>query len=99
MHSRVTALVMLQVLRLSVFVSQKPTIPESIRQNYEQMEEERTKALIAIEKQRVAEKEAETLKKIAISEAEKNSFVSKIIMEQKLMERKVLGGSSKLIMR
>lgn len=65
----------------------KPTIPESIRQNYEQMEEERTKALIAIEKQKVAEKEAETLKKIAISEAEKNSFVSKIMMEQKLMEK------------
>lgn len=65
----------------------KPTIPESIRQNYEQMEEERTKALIAIEKQKVAEKEAETQKKIAISEAEKNSFVSKIIMEQKLMEK------------
>lgn len=65
----------------------KPTIPESIRMNYEQMEEERTKALIAIEKQRVAEKEAETLKKIAISEAEKNSNVSKIIMEQKLMEK------------
>ncbi|KNA24307.1 hypothetical protein SOVF_016670 [Spinacia oleracea] len=65
----------------------KPTIPETIRQNYEQMEEERTKALIAIEKQKVAEKEAETQKKIAISEAEKNSFVSKIIMEQKLMEK------------
>ncbi|XP_021756881.1 erlin-1-like [Chenopodium quinoa] len=65
----------------------KPTIPESIRHNYEQMEEERTKALIAIEKQKVAEKEAETQKKIAISEAEKNSFVSKIIMEQKLMEK------------
>ncbi|CAO2828369.1 unnamed protein product [Amaranthus hypochondriacus] len=65
----------------------KPTIPESIRQNYEQMEEERTKALIAIEKQKVAEKEAETQMKIAISEAEKNSNVSKIIMEQKLMEK------------
>lgn len=65
----------------------KPTIPESIRQNYVQMEEERTKALIAMEKQKVAEKEAETQKKIAISEAEKNAHVSKIIMEQKLMEK------------
>lgn len=46
-----------------------------------------SQALIAIEKQKVAEKEAETQKKIAISEAEKNSFVSKIIMEQKLMEK------------
>ncbi|KAK9750646.1 hypothetical protein RND81_02G210700 [Saponaria officinalis] len=65
----------------------KPTIPESIRYNYEQMEEERTKALIAMEKQKVAEKEAETQKKIAISEAEKNAYVSKIIMEQKLTEK------------
>ncbi|MED6157289.1 hypothetical protein PIB30_021940 [Stylosanthes scabra] len=65
----------------------KPTIPESIRRNFEQMEEERTKVLIAIEKQRVAEKEAETIKKMAISEAEKNANVSKILMEQKLLEK------------
>ena len=44
-------------------------------------------ALIAIEKQKVAEKEAETQKKVAISEAQKNAHVSKIIMEQKLMEK------------
>ncbi|KAL3654298.1 hypothetical protein CASFOL_003979 [Castilleja foliolosa] len=65
----------------------KPSIPESIRRNFEQMEEERTKVLIAIEKQRVSEKEAETHKKIAISEAEKYAHVSKIQMEQKLMEK------------
>ena len=35
----------------------------------------------------VAEKEAETKKKIALSEAEKNAQVSKILMEQKLMEK------------
>lgn len=40
-----------------------------------------------MEKQRVAEKEAETQKKIAISEAEKHAHVSKIQMEQKLMEK------------
>lgn len=45
------------------------------------------KVLIAIEKQKVAEKEAETSKKMAISEAEKNANVSKILMEQKLMEK------------
>ncbi|KAF5198265.1 Erlin-2, partial [Thalictrum thalictroides] len=71
---------------LSVRVT-KPTIPPSIRRNFEVMEEERTKALIAIERQKVAEKEAETLKKIALAEAEKNSQVSKIQMEQKLMEK------------
>ncbi|EEF50755.1 SPFH domain-containing protein 2 precursor, putative [Ricinus communis] len=65
----------------------KPTIPESIRRNFEQMEEERTKVLIAIERQKVVEKEAETKKKMAISEAEKNANVSKILMEQKLMEK------------
>ncbi|XP_062111471.1 uncharacterized protein LOC133822975 [Humulus lupulus] len=65
----------------------KPTIPESIRRNFEQMEEERTKVLIAIERQRVVEKESETKKKLALSEAEKNAGVSKILMEQKLMEK------------
>ncbi|KAL0386026.1 UNVERIFIED_CONTAM: Erlin-2-B [Sesamum radiatum] len=65
----------------------KPTIPDSIRRNFVQMEEERTKVLIAMEKQRVSEKEAETQKKIAISEAEKHAHVSKIQMEQKLMEK------------
>lgn len=45
------------------------------------------KVLIAIEKQKVVEKEAETSKKMAISEAEKNANVSKILMEQKLMEK------------
>ncbi|XVE74339.1 hypothetical protein DITRI_Ditri12bG0009200 [Diplodiscus trichospermus] len=71
---------------LSVRVT-KPTIPDSIRRNYEQMEEERTKVLISIEGQKVAEKEAETQKKMAISEAEKTATVSKILMEQKLMEK------------
>ncbi|KAK4430076.1 Ureide permease 1 [Sesamum alatum] len=65
----------------------KPTIPDSIKRNFVQMEEERTKVLIAMEKQRVSEKEAETQKKIAISEAEKHAHVSKIQMEQKLMEK------------
>ncbi|KAJ0974012.1 hypothetical protein J5N97_015977 [Dioscorea zingiberensis] len=65
----------------------KPNIPSSIKRNFELMEEERTKALIAIEKQKVAEKEAETQKKVALAEAEKNSQVSKILMEQKLMEK------------
>ncbi|KAG0464376.1 hypothetical protein HPP92_020445 [Vanilla planifolia] len=64
----------------------KPNIPEKIKRNFELMEEERTKALIAIEAQKVKEKEAETQKKIAVSEAEKNALVSKIIMDQKLTE-------------
>lgn len=65
----------------------KPNIPAVIKRNFELMEEERTKALIAIEAQKVKEKEAETHKKIALSEAEKNAQVSKILMEQKLTEK------------
>ncbi|XP_057962514.1 uncharacterized protein LOC131154048 [Malania oleifera] len=68
----------------------KPNIPDSIRRNFVQMEEERTKVLIAMERQKVSEKEAETNKKIAISEAEKNALVSKIQIEQKLMEKEGL---------
>ncbi|WAQ97460.1 ERLN2-like protein [Mya arenaria] len=44
----------------------KPKIPETIRQNYEKMEAEKTKLLIAVQKQRVVEKEAETDRKKAI---------------------------------
>lgn len=65
----------------------KPRIPSSIARNYEIMEEERTKVMIAIEKQKVAEKEAETLKKRAVSDAEKDADVSKIFMEQRIMEK------------
>ncbi|MFS7941663.1 putative Band 7 domain-containing protein [Helianthus anomalus] len=65
----------------------KPRIPERVRRNFEQMEEEHTKVLVAVERQRVAEKETVTQKKIAITEAEKNAYVSKIVMEQKLMEK------------
>ncbi|KAJ0681108.1 hypothetical protein HanPI659440_Chr16g0632021 [Helianthus annuus] len=43
--------------------------------------------LVAVERQRVAEKEAVTQKKIAITEADKNAYVSKIVMEQQLMEK------------
>ncbi|XP_028778180.1 erlin-2-B-like [Neltuma alba] len=68
-------------------ISVRVTVLESIRRNFEQMEEERTKVLIAIERQKVSEKEAETSKKMAISEAEKNANVSKILMEQKLAEK------------
>lgn len=68
----------------------KPTIPVSIARNYEIMEEERTKVLIAVEKQKVVEKEAETQKKMAVTEAEKKSHVSRILMEQRLMEKESL---------
>uniref|UniRef100_A0A2K1ZEJ8 Band 7 domain-containing protein n=1 Tax=Populus trichocarpa TaxID=3694 RepID=A0A2K1ZEJ8_POPTR len=46
-----------------------------------------TKPTIPKSRQRVAEKETETTKKMAISEAEKNANVSKILMEQNMMEK------------
>jgi len=45
------------------------------------------KVLIAIEKQKVLEKEVETQKKMAVTEAEKDAHVSKIVMAQKLTEK------------
>ncbi|CAH1795154.1 unnamed protein product [Owenia fusiformis] len=65
----------------------KPKIPEQIRKNYELMEGEKTKLLIAHEKQKVVEKEAETERKKAIIEAEKIASISKITWEQKIMEK------------
>ncbi|KAF4074165.1 hypothetical protein AMELA_G00236470 [Ameiurus melas] len=65
----------------------KPNIPESIRRNYELMETERTKLLIAVETQKVVEKEAETERKRAVIEAEKIAQVSEITFEQKVMEK------------
>ncbi|VDN57079.1 unnamed protein product [Dracunculus medinensis] len=60
----------------------KPKIPESIRQNYERMEAEKTKLLVAIEHQRVVEKEAETERKKAVIEAEKAAQVAAIQFQQ-----------------
>lgn len=68
----------------------KPKIPPSIARNYEIMEEERTKVMIAVEKQKVAEKEAETEKKRAITDAESKAGVSRIFMEQRIMEKESL---------
>ncbi|XP_078498881.1 erlin-1 [Lissotriton helveticus] len=65
----------------------KPKIPESIRRNFELMEGEKTKLLIASQRQKVVEKEAETEQKRALIEAEKNAQVAKIHYQQKIMEK------------
>jgi len=65
----------------------KPKIPEAIRRNYELMEAEKTKLLITTEHQKVVEKEAETERKKAVIEAEKQALVAKIKYEQKIMEK------------
>ncbi|KAI9111497.1 hypothetical protein K1719_017187 [Acacia pycnantha] len=58
----------------------------NIRHNLEQLEEEHIQVLIAVERQKVAETESETSKKIALSRAEENANVSKILMAQTLLE-------------
>ncbi|XP_069474081.1 erlin-2 [Ambystoma mexicanum] len=65
----------------------KPNIPETIRRNYELMESEKTKLLIAAQKQKVVEKEAETERKKALIEAEKVAQVAEIKFAQKVMEK------------
>jgi len=43
----------------------KPQIPEGIRANYERMEAEKTRLMVSVEAQKVAQMEAETSKKVA----------------------------------
>ncbi|KAL1229075.1 Erlin-1 [Trichinella pseudospiralis] len=74
----------------------KPKIPETIRQNYEQMEAEKTKLLIAEQHQKLVEKEAETERKRAIIEAEKVAQIAKIEYAQKILEKESLKKISEL---
>jgi len=62
----------------------KPRIPESIRLDYERMEAEKTKLLIAIQRQKVVEKEAETERKRAIIQAEKEAKIAEIKNQQQI---------------
>lgn len=68
----------------------KPKIPETIRKNYELMEGEKTKLLISVQHQKVVEKDAETDRKKALIEAEKEAQVAKIQYDQKIMEKESL---------
>merc|ERR1719392_567918 len=65
----------------------KPKIPEAIRKNYELMESEKTKLLISTQRQKVIEKDAETERKKAVIEAEKEAQVAKIKHEQNILEK------------
>lgn len=82
--------VMAPGLRVQAVRVTKPKIPETIRRNYELMEGEKTKLLIAAQRQKVVEKDAETDRKKAIIEAEKLASVSKINLEQKVQEKEAL---------
>ncbi|GLG94446.1 hypothetical protein R5R35_009791 [Gryllus longicercus] len=74
----------------------KPKIPETIRKNYELMEGEKTKLLISTQHQKVVEKDAETERKKAIIEAEKEALVAKIQFDQKIMEKESLQRMSQI---
>lgn len=62
----------------------KPRIPESIRLDYERMEAEKTKLLIATQRQKLVEKEAETERKKAIIQAEKEAKIEEIKNRQQI---------------
>merc|ERR1712038_1461753 len=74
----------------------KPKIPEAIRKNYELMESEKTKLLISTQRQKVVEKEAETERKKAVIEAEKEASVAKIQYERKILEKESLQKMAKI---
>merc|ERR1719192_1988526 len=65
----------------------KPKIPEAIRKNYELMEAEKTRLMISTQRQKVIEKDAETDRKKAVIEAEKEAMVAKIKYEQNIQEK------------
>lgn len=65
----------------------KPRIPEPIRRNFEQMEAEKTKLLIAEQAQKVIEKEAETERKRRTIEAQTEADISRIHSEKQVQEK------------
>lgn len=70
-----------------IFKVTKPKIPETIRRNYETMEQEKTQYMITTAHQKVVEKEAETDRRRAVIEAEKVAQVAKIEYEQKILSK------------
>jgi len=65
----------------------KPRIPEAIRRHYEDIESQRTKLQVAVEQQKLVEKEAETAHKKALIEAEKAAAVERVELERYLAQR------------
>jgi regulator of protease activity HflC (stomatin/prohibitin superfamily) len=65
----------------------KPRIPNSVRENYELIEAEKAKLFLAIERQKVVEKDAETEANRARINAEKEMMVRKIEIEKEILNR------------
>merc|ERR1719273_866536 len=74
----------------------KPKIPESIRKNYELMEAEKTKLMISTQRRKLVEKEAETARKKAVIDAERDAQVAKIEYERKILEKESLQKMAKI---
>lgn len=70
---------------LSIRVT-KPKLPAAIMKNYELMEAEKTKLMIAAQAQKVSEKEAETQRLLANIEAKKSAEVAAIRAEQEVAQ-------------
>jgi regulator of protease activity HflC (stomatin/prohibitin superfamily) len=70
---------------LSIRVT-KPKLPATIMKNYELMEAEKTKLMIAAQAQKVSEKEAETQRLLANIEAKKVAEVAAIRAEQEVAQ-------------
>jgi len=68
----------------------KPKIPDQIKKNYVKMEAEKTKLMIATQRQKVDEKTAETERKLAVINAEKEAQVAKIKHSIKLLQKQSL---------
>jgi len=66
----------------------KPSIPDAIKRNYEQVESEMTKLRVAEQTQKLVEKEAETERKRALIQAEQQAQVDKVNLERALAQRK-----------
>jgi hypothetical protein len=63
---------------------------------YVYREAEKTKLLISTQHQKVVEKDAETERKKAVIEAEKEALVAKIQFDQKIMEKESLQRMSQI---
>jgi len=65
----------------------KPRVPEAIQRSYEQIEAEKTNLLLAGERQKVVEKEAQTESNKARIQAEKAKMVRQIEIDKEIMEK------------
>eukprot|EP01029_Cantina_marsupialis_P029676 TRINITY_DN781999_c0_g1_i1.p1 TRINITY_DN781999_c0_g1~~TRINITY_DN781999_c0_g1_i1.p1 ORF type:complete len:325 (-),score=99.96 TRINITY_DN781999_c0_g1_i1:179-1153(-) len=74
----------------------KPRIPRAIQQNFENMEAEKTRLMIAQAHQRVVEKESETEKKKATIAAAKQAEVSEILMKMEIAKKEAQATIAKI---